>query len=74
MSIRESFLSLVIILWGGIYKRGWDILKAMIIKLPKEDDLIMMCRQIAFIGHYQRYESYKLENDKDNNQKWSTNF
>ncbi len=49
-------------------------MKSMIIKLPKEDDLVMMCRQIAFIGHYQRYESYKWEDETNRPLKWSVNF
>ncbi len=64
----------MIILWGGIYKLKWDILKSMIIKLPKEDDLIMMCRQIAFVGHYQHYESYKWDDDESKFHKWGANF
>jgi len=49
-------------------------LKLMIIKLPKEDDLVMMCRQIAFVGHYQRYESYRWEDEESRYHKWGANF
>ena len=61
-------------MWGGIYKLRWDILKSMIIKLPKEDELVMMCRKIAFVGHYQRYESYKWDDEESKFHKWGANF
>jgi hypothetical protein len=45
----------------------------MSIKLPKENDLVMMCRQIAFVDHYQKYLNYKRVDDSSNFQKWTVN-